>query len=177
MGTGYYLEHAPLPESSAVTLVDLNQNCLDAASQRLLAAHPHVAASDVVGDFLEPDAKAALAITESRLGGTKFDAISCMFLLHCVPGPAQRKAEGLQRLAALLKDDGVLFGTTILGKGVQHNMFGGALMKAYNNAGSFDNLEDDAEGIVQPLRETFADVKFEVVGTVLLFEARKPRSA
>lgn len=99
-----------------------------------------------------------------------------MFLLHCVPGPAARKAEGLQRLAPLLKDDGVLFGTTILGKGVQHNFFGNFLMKAYNNVGSFQNWDDDAESIVQPLRETFADVKFEVVGTVLLFEARKPRS-
>lgn len=177
VATGYYLEHAPIPEGSAVTLVDLNPNSLEAASERCLAAHPEITTSKVHGDFLEPDAKAELAITLSRLGGDKFDAISCMFLLHCVPGPAGRKAEGLQRLAPLLKEDGVLFGSTILGKGVEHNFFGNFLMQAYNNRGSFQNWDDDAQSIVQPLRETFADVKFEVVGTVLLFEARKPKSA
>ncbi|OIW22982.1 methyltransferase [Coniochaeta ligniaria NRRL 30616] len=176
VATGYYLEHAPIPEGSEVTVVDLNTNSLDAASERLLAAHPGVTANKVHGDFLEPDAKSELAITQARLGGDKFDAISCMFLLHCVPGPPARKAQGLQRLAPLLKDDGVLFGTTILGKGVQHNFFGNFLMTAYNKAGSFQNWDDDAESIVQPLRESFADVKFEVVGTVLLFEARKPKT-
>lgn len=178
VATGYYLEHAPIPEGSAVTLVDLNTNSLDAASERLLAAHPGtVTATKVQADFLEPDPKADLAITAARLGGgAKFDAISCMFLLHCVPGPPTRKAQGLQRLAPLLRDDdSVLFGTTILGNGVEHNLFGRFLMTAYNNAGSFDNWDDDAESIVQALREAFEDVKFEVVGTVLLFEARRPR--
>jgi len=177
VATGYYLEHAPIPEDSEVTVVDLNTNSLDAAADRCVASHPGVTTRKVHGDFLEPDAGAALAITLPRLGGEKFDAISCMFLLHCVPGPPARKAEGLQRLAPLLKEDGVLFGTTILGKGVEHNFFGNFLMTAYNKNGSFQNWDDDAESIVQPLRETFADVKFEVVGTVLLFEARKPKTA
>ncbi|KAB5582329.1 methyltransferase domain-containing protein [Coniochaeta sp. 2T2.1] len=176
VATGYYLEHAPIPEGSEVTVVDLNTNSLDYAANRLLAAHPSTSAAKVHADFLEADAGEDLAITLPRLGGEKFDAISCMFLLHCVPGPPARKAAALQRLAPLVKDEGVMFGTTVLGKGVEHNFFGRMLMKSYNNRGTFVNWDDDAESIVQPLREVFGDVKFEIVGTVLLWEARRPKT-
>ncbi|KAJ7475896.1 hypothetical protein FB451DRAFT_1339044 [Mycena latifolia] len=76
------------------------------------------------GFFLE---HAQLASGSSLTLGP-FDAISVMLLLHCVPGPPSRKAAAC----------GVLFGVTILGKGVTHNLFGRLLMWWHNRTGIFD---------------------------------------
>lgn len=175
VGTGYHLSHAPIPRGSEVFLVDLNPHPLSVASHRLLAAHPDVSATAVMGDFLEPDRDSSLAIVPARLGGGKFDAISCMLLLHCVPGPPERKGEALARLAPLLNSEGVLFGSTILGAGVRYNAFARTLVWFYNHLGSFDNRLDNEEEILGPLREIFSDVRSEICGSVLLFEARRPK--
>lgn len=39
----------------------------------------------------------------------------------------------------------------------------------------FDNRADAAPAFVTALQNAFEDVKWELVGTVLLFEARRPR--
>jgi hypothetical protein len=99
-----------------------------------------------------------------------------MLLLHCVPGPPSRKAQALIRLARLLRDDGILFGATILGKGVKHNLMGRWLMDFHNKKGIFDNKLDDIDGLINPLKIAFEEVKLEVTGRTLLFSARRPRA-
>jgi SAM-dependent methyltransferase len=173
VGTGYQLQHAPIPKSADAVLVDLRDISLEAASKRLQKAHPTVSVRTTIGDFLEFDNDSFKAIVPERFP-TQFDAISCMLLLHCVPGPPSRKAEGLRRLAPLLSQDGVLFGATILGKGVKHNWIARAFLSFYNRRGDFSNAEDDVEGLLRPLRKTFRDVRAEIVGDVLLFELRGP---
>lgn len=171
VGTGYFLEKAPLNKVSDLVLVDLNPNCLDAASARARKAHPYLTCSTIQADFLAPG-----GLPLDSVGGNKFDAISVMLLLHCLPGPSSCKVSALVNLKHLLKEDnGVLFGATILGQGFPHNLFGRFLMWWHNSRGIFDNREDDVASFVKPLQNAFEDVRYRVVGTVLLFEARGPK--
>lgn len=67
---------------------------------------------------------------------------------------------------------GVLFGSTILGRGVAHNLLGRRLMRLYNRKGIFSNVEDDEQGLERGLASQLTDVEIEVVGAVALFAAR-----
>ena len=69
----------------------------------------------------------------------------------------------------------MLFGATVLGKGVEHNWAGRFLMRIYNKKGIFGNLDDGAEVFLKELKANFEDVETEVKGVVLLFVARRPR--
>ncbi|RKU41460.1 hypothetical protein DL546_002812 [Coniochaeta pulveracea] len=174
VGTGYHMQHSAIPEDAHVDLVDLRDVALGAACRRLKKSHPTVTMQASLGDFLEEDENSGMAITPTRFPG-RFDAISCMLLLHCVPGPPSRKAGSLQRLAPLLNPEGVLFGATILGKGVNHSLLARVFMAWYNRTRKFSNEEDDVERLLEPLRRTFANIRTELVGDVLLFELREPR--
>lgn len=189
VGTGYFPGRCkPLSKAAAagvgadgcdLVLADLNPDCLAAASERV-ARELGLASRTVRADFLEADAQAPLALTRERVGAGAagedgFDAVACMFLLHCVPGPPARKAEALIRLGALLGEDGVLFRVTILGKGVTHNLLGRWLMLMHNLVGIFDNRLDDVSGLMGPLHDAFESVQWEIVGRTVFFEARHPK--
>jgi hypothetical protein len=75
-------------------------------------------------------------------------------------------------LRPYLASGGVLFGSTILGRGVAHNLLGRRLMRLYNGKGVFSNVEDDQEGLEQGLASQLSDVEIEVVGAVALFAGR-----
>ena len=97
-----------------------------------------------------------------------------MYLLHCLPGPPERKAAIFGQLKDNLEKDGVLFGSTILGKGVKHNWIGNMLMHVYNKRGIFGNVDDGAKVFLKELKLHFDDVDARIEGTVLLFTARGP---
>lgn len=173
VGTGYFLKHAPIPTDSEIFLVDLNPASLHAAKSRTLETHPNTTCKTSISDFLDPSGK---GLSCNDLDGGHFDVISTMMLLHCVPGPPARKAEALVRLRHLLAPGGTIFGATILGRGVAHNLMGRSLMFWHNLLGIFGNTEDDVEGIIGPLREVFEDVRWEVCGKMLLFEVSTPKA-
>ncbi|MDN5898957.1 MAG: class I SAM-dependent methyltransferase [Brachybacterium sp.] len=159
-GTGWYLAHSKRAPDSMITLMDLNPHSLDSASAHLgTVAHRTVAA-----DVLDP-------LPES-IG--PMDSIAANFLVHCLPGSWSEKGEAFRHLADRLTDDGVFFGGTILGRGVDHNLAGQGLMALYNKLGVFHNRDDDAPGLEATLRVAFQDVTVRVVGTVALFTARQP---
>lgn len=162
-GTGWYLGNARLQSGAAITLMDLNTNSLASARARLADVTPRT----VVGNVLDP--------LPDGLG--PFDSIGINYVFHCVPGTWAEKGLAFGHLAERLTADGVLFGGTILGRGVRHNAAGRMLMTAYNDRGIFHNTEDDGEGLERVLRQHFADVTIDVVGTVALFSAREPRTA
>lgn len=169
VGTGFYPEQAPLSNDSRVLLVDLNSDCLAVAGSRVRKAHPEVVCKTLKADILT---SGAVDVT-ARDG--PFDAVSVMFLLHCLPGPPARKAALLAGLkGAVEPENGVLFGSTILGKGVQHNFLGRFIMHWHNSWGIFDNRDDSVDVFIGALKEAFEVVEWRVVGTVLLFEARRP---
>jgi hypothetical protein len=161
VGTGWFLDHCDWPvETPQVTLLDLNQNSLSAASKRIRRYAPATTQANV----LDP----------VELGDVRFDSISANYLLHCLPGPLQSKAATVAwNLRPYLASNGVLFGSTILGQGVRHNLLGRRLMRLYNRKGIFSNLEDDQRGLEQGLASHLSDVEVEVVGAVALFVGRR----
>lgn len=160
-GTGWYLANSQLPTGGAITLFDLNPSSLAHASARISSLAPHA----VVGNVLEP--------LPDALG--PFHSIGANYLFHCVPGSWTSKRVAFQHLADKLSPDGVLFGSTILGHGVDHNLAGRMLMALYNRLGIFHNIDDDAAGLDAALRRCFTDVDVKVIGTVATFTACRPR--
>lgn len=84
-----------------------------------------------------------------------------------------KTAAVVRNLAERLKPGGVLFGSTILGRGVRHNSLGRILMRLYNRRGIFANLEDDRDGLEHGLAAQVGSVEVEDVGAVALFAARR----
>ena len=80
-----------------------------------------------------------------------------------------------QNLAGVLAADGVLFGSTVLGRGVKRNIFGLTLGEAYNRLGAFHNRDDDYDGLVEALRVSFGRVEVSQVRNVALFVPSKPK--
>lgn len=160
VGTGWFLDRCTWPvEQPEIALLDLNENSLSLAAQRLRRYTPRTVRANV----LEP----------LPLGDARFESAAANYLLHCLPGRIESKAATLARNARpYLESRGVLFGSTILGRGVSHGRIGRRLMRIYNGKGIFSNAEDDERGLEQGLASVFEDVEIEVVGAVALFAAR-----
>jgi len=165
VGTGWFLDRCRWPvERPQITLLDLNENSLDAAARRIRRYSPQ----KVQANVLEP----------LPLGDTRFDSIACNFLLHCLPGQIEWKAATVAgNLEPHLETEGRLFGSTILGAGVRHALLGRGLMGLYNRKGIFSNADDDRDGLARGLAEHMTDVDVDVVGAVALFSARPRRPA
>jgi ubiquinone/menaquinone biosynthesis C-methylase UbiE len=157
-GTGYFLEHARLPDDAQLTLLDPNPSVLAHAARRLSDRHP----SAVQANVLKP-----LPLTAKR-----FDSVALNYVLHCLPGPAARKAAALQNVAAVLKPGGVLFGATVLGATGPHTRLSRAVLGFVNSRRIFDNLTDTEDGLRDLLEASFATVEIEVIGSVAVFTAR-----
>jgi SAM-dependent methyltransferase len=157
VGTGWYLDRCTWPDGRPeITLLDLNENSLSVAARRIARYAPRTVRANVLETL--------------PLGDDRFDSASANYLLHCVPGPIESKAAALAgNVRPYLAPDGVLFGSTILGRGVAHTWIGRRLMKVYNAKGIFSNADDDEQGLERGLRAAFADVEIDVVGTVALF--------
>lgn len=98
VATGYYMAKTKLPENTLVTLFDLNPNSLEYASTRCRQAHVDMVDLDVEtvrGDFLavrSTPTSIHYLLNPDRRGNKKYDVIFTSFLLHCLPGPPERKA-------------------------------------------------------------------------------------
>jgi SAM-dependent methyltransferase len=158
-GTGYFLEHARLPDDAQITLLDPNPDVLAHAARRLSDRHPSVIQADV----LKP-----LPLT----AGERFDSVALNYVLHCLPGPPARKAAAVQNVAAVLKPGGVLFGATVLGATGPHTLLSRAVLWFVNSRRIFDNLSDTEAGLRDLLEAPFARVEIEVIGSVAVFTAR-----
>ena len=160
VGTGWYLDRCRwLVDRPEITLLDLNENSLSVAARRLARYRPRT----VRANALDP----------LPLGDARFESAAANYLLHCLPGPIEAKAAALAaNVRPYLEPGGVLFGSTILGRGVTHTRIGRRLMRIYNAKGIFSNADDDERGLERGLASALKDVEIEVVGTVALFAAR-----
>ncbi|KAK2753625.1 hypothetical protein FQN54_007402 [Arachnomyces sp. PD_36] len=168
VGSGYFpaimnQREGHLGWPKKLVLVDLNPTCLERASSRIGLPERTLCLKN---DALQPLPDAG-----------PFDSISIMFLLHCLPGPPEHKAQIFANLKPHLTDNGTLFGATVLGQGVQHNLVGQVLMAAYNWFGIFGNSGDGKEPFIEALEEEYEEVETAVIGCVLIFKAQKPRRA
>jgi Methyltransferase domain len=160
VGTGWYLDRCRWPvEEPQITLLDLNENSLRLAARRLARYAPQTARANV----LDP-----LPLEDAR-----FESAAANYLLHCLPGRIESKAQTLAaNVRPHLVPGGVLFGATILGRGTTHTRLGRRLMKLYNAKGIFSNADDDEHGLQRGLASALDDVEIAVVGAVALFSAR-----
>jgi len=160
VGTGYYLDKCTFPRPHpTIALADLNENSLQATARRIERYHPKV----YVANVLEP--------LEFEPAG--FDSIALNYLIHCLPGNIPSKGAAFRNLKLLLNaDGGVIFGSTILGVGVRHNLIGKLLMRTYNAKQIFSNSTDSATDLEDVLQDTFRDYSMKLVGCVALFAGR-----
>ncbi|WP_280385882.1 class I SAM-dependent methyltransferase [Nocardia wallacei] len=165
-GSGWYLAHADFSDGPAqITLMDLNPTPLAFTARRLRKAGHAV--DEVVGSVLDPVPAAA---------GTGYDSIGINFVMHCIPGNFTEKGVAFQHLSRVLTAEGVLFGSTILGRGrTPRTLFGRFLTTAYSRAGAFNNSDDDRDDLETALTTVFEEHTLTDVGDVTLFTGRRPR--
>jgi methyltransferase family protein len=158
VGTGYFLDRCRFPvERPQITLLDPSDACLTKAAKSLERYSPRLVQASV----LEP----------LDLRTARFASVAMNGVLHCLPASPETKAAIFRNLRPLLQDGGVVFGSTILGSGVEHGRLARMALARYNREGFFTNLEDDLEGLERALGQPFADRHIEVRGSFALFAA------
>jgi SAM-dependent methyltransferase len=158
-GTGYFLDVADVPRLERLTLVDANRAVLDHAGRRLARFDP---------ELLE----ANLLVPINHPGGA--DSVGFNYVLHCLPGSPEDKAEVIANLTRLLRPGGVFFGSTILADPERHTWVGRRLMAVYNRKGIFGNTADLRADLERALSNNLADVQVEVSGAVAVFRGVRP---
>jgi hypothetical protein len=158
VGTGYFLDRAGRPNFQRLVLLDINRNCLARAERRLAR--------------FEPELREANLLAPLRLNRAPFSSVGLTYVLHCLPGRMNDKLIALDHLRPLMEKHAVLFGATILGRGVDPNFAARTLLDLYNKKGVFNNREDDLQSLSDGLRQRFEDVHVEMQGCVALFRAR-----
>lgn len=161
VGTGYLLQHYLPAATEHLVLIDLNPDSLKFAANRAKEFKPVCYKRDIY----QP-----IEIKED-----KFDSISINYLLHCLPGAMSDKVTVFENIAPLLKAEGVLFGSTVLGQGVTKNWAAKNLMGIYNQRGIFSNQKDSLEALSSALKQVFSEVNITMKGCVALFQAKKPK--
>jgi ubiquinone/menaquinone biosynthesis C-methylase UbiE len=160
VGTGFYLDRCRFPtRSPRLTLLDLNQACLDAAARRVRRYQPQTVRADVLQAI--------------PLEGDSFQSIGLTYVLHCLPGTMETKAVCFDNLARLLRPGGILFGATLLSRGVRRSAAARRLAATYNRRKIFSNDADDLPGLRRALERAFRDSATEVVGSAALFWGRR----
>ena len=157
VGTGYFLDRAGRPSFQRLVLLDINRNCLARAKRRLAR--------------FEPELREANLLASLRLDLSPFSSVGLTYVLHCLPGRMSDKLIALDYLRTLMEKRAVLFGATILGRGVQPNWAARTLLDVYNDKGVFNNRDDDLHSLTDGLRERFDEVHVGMQGCAALFRA------
>jgi hypothetical protein len=160
VGTGYFLDKCKFPSASIrLALMDLNANSLRAASERLIRYKPEVYQKNVLEPF--------------GINTPAFDSIGMMNLLHCLPGSMETKTIVFEYAKAVMNPGAVVFGSTLLYKGVKRSAWATLALKYSNKKGFMDNMNDSLEDLRESLQRSFSESSVKVIGCEALFWARK----
>lgn len=157
VGTGFFIDRANPPAFDYLVLLDINHHCLARAARRLARYQPLPCEANLLSPLtidLEP-----------------VDSIGLTYVLHCLPGCMAEKLRVIENLRPLMGEGTVLFGATILGRGIEPNAAARALLGLYNAKGVFNNLDDDLAALAEGLKARFNRVDIEMRGCVALFRA------
>jgi hypothetical protein len=160
IGTGFFLDRANGAPFDRLVLLDINENCLGRAARRLERFSPSLCQANLLARIPR--------------GKGHFDSVGLTYVLHCLPGRMKDKLAAVDHLKSLMHPRAVLFGATILGRGITPNAAARKLLDLYNAKGVFNNREDDFESLSQGLRRRFGEVELERQGCVALFRAVVP---
>jgi hypothetical protein len=158
VGTGFFINRANPPSFEELTLLDINRHCLARSARRLARYHPLQCETNLLAPIaseLEPA-----------------DSVGLTYVLHCLPGTMSAKLKVVDHLRPAMNKNAVLFGATILGRGIEPNAPAQFLLRLYNGKGVFNNLDDDLAGLTGGLKSRFSQVDIETRGCVALFRAR-----
>ncbi|MBE9104763.1 class I SAM-dependent methyltransferase [Nostoc cf. edaphicum LEGE 07299] len=159
IGTGFYLDNCKFSSSKPkVALMDLNPNCLEATSRRIARYQPET----YIRNILKP----------ISLEGQKFNSIGLNCVLHCLPGTIQTKAVVFKNIKHLLNPGAIVFGSTVLNKGVKRNIFAQWVIDLYVKKGIFSNQDDSLEDLKQVMESNFSESSIETIGCTALFWGR-----
>jgi len=139
--------------------MDSDANSLRAASKRLIRYKPEEYQRNVTESF--------------DINAPAFDSIGMMNLLHCIPGNLKTKAIIFKHAKAVMNPGAVIFGATILYKGIKRSAPATLAIKYYNKKGYMDNMNGSLEDLQESLRGSFSDSSVKVIGCEALFWARK----
>jgi SAM-dependent methyltransferase len=159
VGTGYLLDRLTFPTPTPrLALMDLSLSCLTKTANRLARYNPEIYEQNILAPI--------------TLGTNKFDSIGINSVMHCIPGNFKEKGVAFNHLKSLLNDNGVLFGTTVLSKGVTKNWLARIFMKFFNFIGVFINTDDSLDDLTAALKKYFSQVDIAVEGSTAIFAAR-----
>lgn len=157
VGTGYFLDKAAWPDAHpAITLVDLNENSLAFAADRIKRYAPRTVRANALAPL-------------PAIG--PFDSCGLGYLLHCLPGAIPEKAVVFDHVRPLLAPGARVFGATILGGSAPRSFLAQTLMNVYNKKGIFSNASDTVEDLHAALTARFTRVEVRMRGAVGLFQA------
>jgi len=159
IGTGFFIDRSARTRFDRLVLLDINRHCLELAARRLARFKPEL----VQASLFDPLPSM----------GQAFDSVGLTYVLHCLPGTMTEKLTVLDHLVPVMADRAVLFGATILGRGVAPNFAARRLFTLYNEKGFFNNLADDQAVLETGLRQRFDEVRVARLGLVALFRATK----
>ncbi len=157
VGTGYFLDRCRF-RPKRLMLMDLNANSLAHTARRIARHRPELLAAD--------------ALRPLRPRPEPFDSVGLANLLHCMPGPMDRKAVLFDHVAEVMRPGAVLFGSTLVGRGVRGSWPARFVMRKLNQKGVFSNTHDDEPSLRSALERRFDDVQIDVIGMMALFTAR-----
>lgn len=161
VGSGFLIDKTPftavLPR---LALMDLNEECLNHCSKRLVRYQPKVYQHNVFEPFP--------SIAE------KFDSISLNYLLHCLPGNISEKAVVFDHLFEWLNPGGVIFGCTVIFDSSEKHWLADKIMQIYNRKGVFSNQDDTISAFEQALSKRFENYELKIIGSAAQFIIKKP---
>ncbi|MBQ0819953.1 class I SAM-dependent methyltransferase [Microvirga sp. HBU67558] len=159
VGTGWFLDHCQFPSGQPqITLLDLNLTCLARTASRIRRYDPKCVCANVLEPF--------------QLETGPFTSIGINYVLHCLPGSMEQKAVVFDHIRPFLAPGGVVFGSTLLARGIQRSRMARVLMGFYNSKEIFSNEQDCAEDLRRELAARFEQVRVETIGCAALFAAR-----
>jgi SAM-dependent methyltransferase len=100
-----------------------------------------------------------------------YESICLNYVLHCVPGNFTEKEKVIVNLKESMAPGGILFGSTILSESSATGYSAKLVLVFYNLLGSFHNLQDTEEGLIEVLSKNFHYIDCHVIGSVALFAA------
>lgn len=159
VGTGYYLKKCHFPPSPDLSLLDINPHNLHAANHKVKSLNP----TRYQADIFKPQ----------TFLNNRFDSVSMINLLHCLPGDMRSKTKAIKHAVDMLKSNGILFGTTIISDSTYHTNLSMMISKLYNEKGVFSNEFDSLRALKHALSRYLDNIEVEVKGCVALFKGRK----
>jgi len=156
VGTGYLLDKCQFSsQDPTLALLDINPNSLETTSRRICRYSPATHQANVLDPI--------------SIDLPTFDSMGLNYLFHCLPGTLSSKGIVFDNLMPFLNDGGVMFGSTILGQGVEFGLLGRMFMGLYNSIFVLSNRDDDLVDLKNVLEEKFGRYSVHVEGSVAFF--------